>query len=582
MKSVLFRLVRQALLVPMIFAAGMSQAAPAPWPNAPFQYFARQFTLTRVLGDFANAFGLKLQLSPAVNGQLNGNYSAATPTQFLDTLAASDGLTWYYQGGVLYVDRASESTSRTLHVGRDEIGTLKAALGSLGVFDGRFGWGEFPDRGIVIVSGPPAYVRMVSATVDELGLGAGPAVAEEMRVFPLKHARAEDREFSYRDQQVNTPGVASILRGLMGGGAGALGTTTLAMAPPAATVAATSPLSGAGTPRRADADGSAAPAAGGPMPASEAGARPASASGRRVIIEADQRLNAVIVRDAPERMAAYESLIRQLDVPTPLIEIEATIVDVNTDKVDQLGVNWAGRKNGVTAGFGDVSADPTSTTLTLAKGTNINQASVLANTAGFFLSQVNALASRGEARILGRPSVLTVDNLVAVLDLSETFYVRTSGERVAQLTPVTTGTLLKVTPRIIEEGGKRMVQLVVDIEDGSVQRDAQSQVDSLPTVLQSNISTQAIVMEDDSLLIGGYTLDSDSSQRDKVPLLGDLPGIGALFRTDSQDRTRRERMFLIRPRIVQNPASPPLANLVPRPTPAIPPAPGAPATLSSP
>jgi type III secretion protein C len=578
MKAGLRRLVRWALLVPVLFAAGVAQAAPAPWPNAPFQYFARQFPLTRVFSDFANAFGLKLQLSPTVTGQLNGNYSAPTPTQFLDTLAASDGLTWYYQGGVLYVDRASESASRTLHVGRDEIGTLKTALGSLGVFDGRFGWGEFPDRGIVIVSGPPAYVRMVSSTVDELGLGAGPAVAEEMRVFPLKHARAEDREFSYRDQQVNTPGVASILRGLMGGGAGSLGTTTLATAPAAATVAATSPLSAGGAPRRADTDAAAAPGTG---PAAEAGQRPAAAPSRRVVIEADQRLNAVIVRDAPERMAAYESLIRQLDVPTPLIEIEATIVDVNTDKVDQLGVNWAGRKNGVTAGFGDVTADPISTTLTLAKGSNINQASLLANTAGFFLSQVNALASRGEARILGRPSVLTVDNLVAVLDLSETFYVRTSGERVAQLTPITTGTLLKVTPRLIEDGDKRMVQLVVDIEDGSVQRDAQSQVDSLPTVLQSNISTQAVIMEDDSLLIGGYTLDSDSSKRDKVPLLGDLPVVGALFRTDSQDRTRRERMFLIRPRIVQNPASARLANLVPRPTPTIPPAPGAPAALSS-
>ena len=580
MKAVLCRLIRWALLVPVLFAAGVAQAAPAPWPNAPFQYFARQFPLTRVLGDFANAFGLKLQLSGAVSGQLNGNYSAPTPTQFLDTLAASDGLTWYYQGGVLYVDRASESTSRTLHVGRDEIGTLKAALGSLGVFDGRFGWGEFPDRGIVIVSGPPAYVRMVSATVDELGLGLGPAVAEEMRVFPLKHARAEDREFSYRDQRVNTPGIASILRGLMGGGAGTLGTTTLTTAPAMATVAATSALSGAGAPRRADADGPAAPTAG-LAPASEAGQRPAAASSRRVVIEADQRLNAVIVRDAPERMAAYESLIRQLDVPTPLIEIEATIVDVNTDKVDELGINWAGRKSGITAGFGDVSANPISTTLTLAKGTNINQASVLANTAGFFLSQINALASRGEARILGRPSVLTVDNLVAVLDLSETFYVRTSGERVAQLTPISTGTLLKVTPRIIEEGGKRMVQLIVDIEDGSVQRDAQSQVGSLPTVLQSNISTQAVVMEDDSLLIGGYTLDSDSSKRDKIPLLGDLPGVGALFRTDTRDRTRRERMFLIRPRIVQNPAAPQLANLVPRPPAMIPAAPGAPATLSS-
>ena len=73
-----------------------------------------------------------------------------------------------------------------------------------------------------------------------------------------------------------------------------------------------------------------------------------------------------------------------------------------------------------------------------------------------------------------------------VLDLSQTFYVRVMGERVADLVPISTGTLLKVTPRLIRDGDKRLVQLIVDIEDGSVQD--KLQVDSLPTVRQSNIS----------------------------------------------------------------------------------------------
>jgi type III secretion protein C len=563
----------------LLGAAGAHAATP-PWPSAPFQYFAKRYAIPKVLGDFAAAFGLKLVLDPQVQGQVDGNYAAGSPSQFLDTLAASYGLTWYYRNGTLYIDRASESTSRTLHVGRGEVDALKQALESLGIFDARFGWGEFADRGVVIVSGPPSYVAAVSDTVDELGLG--PAGNEELRIFPLKHARAEDRTFSYRDQQVTTPGVATILRGLVGGGGAALGTTTTGPAAAGAVgtppTPAEAPLSATGAARGADADaGGAAGAAGAAHGGGLAvGPAPAPAS-RHVVIQADQRLNAVIVRDSPEHMASYEQLIRQLDVPTPLIEIEAMIVDVDTDKLDSLGVNWAGRKAGITAGFGDVSADPTDTTITLAKGTNINQGSLLANTAGFFLSQVNALASRGEARIIGRPSVLTTDNLVAVLDLSQTFYVRTTGERVAQLTPVTTGTLLKVTPRIVDDHDKRMVQLTVDIEDGTVNTDAP--VDTLPTVTQSTISTQAVILEDDSLLIGGYILESDSSKRAKVPLLGDLPGIGALFRTDTRTGTRRERMFLIRPRIVRNPADP--ASGRPLPPVVLPPAPGKPGSVDA-
>ena len=557
----------------------LAHAAPPPWPAASFQYFAKQSPLSKVLTDFTGAFGLQLAMGPGVQGTVNGNYATANPSQFLDSLGASYGLTWYYRGGVLHVDRAADSLSRTLRVGRDGVPTLRRALESLGIFDARFGWGEFADRGVVIVSGPPSYVNAVAGTVDELGLGAA-AGGEEIRMFPLKHARAEDRTFSYRDQQVTTPGIATILRGLVADGtAGALGTTTTnAPSAGSATVATTAPLSGGGDPRRAvaqdkgdggdtrvdtraDTRGGGSGSGGGGGNA--AGRMPSSpAPAHRAVIQADQRLNAVIVKDQPERMAAYEALIKQLDVPTPLVEIEAMIVDVNTDKVDSLGINWAGRKNGVTAGFGDVNADPVATTINIGKGTGFDSANLFANTANFFVSQVNALASRGEARILGRPSVLTVDNLVAVLDLSETFYVKTSGERVAQLTPISTGTLLKVTPRIIDENGRHMVQLIVDIEDGTVQRT--EQVDQLPTVLQSNISTQAVILEDDSLLIGGYTLESDSTKRDKVPLLGDLPGIGALFRTDGKTGTRRERMFLIRPHIVQNPAYPELGRAQPR------------------
>src|SRR5690606_3206079 len=96
--------------------------------------------------------------------------------------------------------------------------------------------------------------------------------------------------------------------------------------------------------------------------------------------------------------------------------------------------------------------------------------------------------------------------------------------------------------------GGMQVELTVDIEDGRIMQE--QQVDNLPTVRKSNISTLAVVNNDQTLLIGGYNTSQDSEQIDKVPLLGDIPGFGILFSNKSKTIARRERLFLIRPKVV--------------------------------
>ena len=272
---------RSILAATALCTASLAIAAPAPWPAASFQYFAKQFPMSKVFGDFAGAFGLKLVISPQVDGKLNGDYTANTPTQFLDTVTAAYGLTWYYQGGVLYIDKASETMSRTLRVSRSDVASLKQALTSLGIFDARFGWAEFAERGVIVMSGPPSYVNLVTKTIDDLGMG--PGGGEEMRVFPLRHARAEDRSFAFRDQQVNTPGVASILRSLLSdsGGSSRLGTTTL--------TTSTAMTVGASAGRRGEADAASMDKAGAGGDKAGTGAMgPAPSGGRRAVIQAEQ------------------------------------------------------------------------------------------------------------------------------------------------------------------------------------------------------------------------------------------------------------------------------------------------------
>jgi type III secretion protein C len=168
------------------------------------------------------------------------------------------------------------------------------------------------------------------------------------------------------------------------------------------------------------------------------------------------------------------------------------------------------------------------------------------------MARIKLLEGKGNARIVSRPFILTQDNMGALIDLADTFYVQTTGERVATVTPISVGTTLRVTPRIVQVGGKRSIQLVVDIEDGSIQ---DTRIGTLPTVRRSVIGTQAVVGENESLLIGGLNSEQDTRQKDQVPVLGEIPGVGAFFSKTVASKQKSERMFLITPKIVTDPAT---------------------------
>jgi type III secretion protein C len=248
-----------------------------------------------------------------------------------------------------------------------------------------------------------------------------------------------------------------------------------------------------------------------------------------------------VVTDAPERMPLYERLIAQLDVPAPLVEIEALIIDVNSERARELGINWSARGGSFSATFG-VPQPVRQGMLSLTLGSDTGNSAADKG----FMAQIRLLESAGDARIQSRPSVLTTDNIGALLDLSETFYIRVQGERVASVSPVTAGTTLRVTPRVVD-GTQASIQLTVDIEDGQIQ---DRQVDSLPTIRRSSVSTQAVVRQDEALVIAGYSSDQTITSEQKVPVLSELPWVGALFSSKARLVQKRERIFVIRPRLV--------------------------------
>jgi type III secretion protein C len=537
-----------ALACVMALASPQALAEPPPWPESPFSYLGKEQRLDQMLAGFARTFGLELRLDTALPDNLaalSGRSSAATPTEFLNQVGAAYGLTWYYHAGVLYVSRTSDRITRLVPTKGMSGAALKKAFTEMGILDARFGWGEVDERSAVLVSGPRTYVERIEQAMSTF---PEPQADQQILVFRLKHASVDDRTIQYRDKQIVTPGVATMLRNLLGN-QGPSGATITEMAD---TVA---PLRNALPPLASDTADAAAPAS------AAAAATPARAgrSGRaqgaprlNAVIQADPRLNAIVIKDKPQNAPIYRELIEMLDVPGNLIEIEAAIVDVNTSSMTELGIDWNGRQGKLAGGFGTPATPPDATTLTLVRGTNVSPATVIADAGNFLMARIKLLEGKGNARIISRPFILTQDNMGALIDLADTFYVQTTGERVATVTPISVGTTLRVTPRIVQVGGKRSIQLVVDIEDGSIQ---DTRIGTLPTVRRSVIGTQAVVGENESLLIGGLNSEQDTRQKDQVPVLGEIPGLGAFFSKTVASKQKSERMFLITPKIVTDPAT---------------------------
>jgi type III secretion protein C len=553
-----------AVAATLVAAPPSALASPPPWQNAPFSFYAERKPLKTVLREFAAAFSLSVQMPDDLSGSVNGRFSTSSPTEFIDRLGSTYGFVWFTHAGTLFISRTQDMVVRSIAGGATGPGNkLKQVLTDLKVLDPRFGWGDLPDQGIVIVSGPPAYVQLVESTIKALPRTPG---GQQVAVFRLKHASVEDRTITFRDRQIVTPGVAQILRSLVlgtnnsigqrgPGGDSLAGSDGQPLNPTVAALAnrlAVAPPSAAeGLPPQLT--GSSQAAARPPASSADTSSLPNLGLGRfRPSIQADPRINAVIVQDTPDRIPIYAELIAQLDVATPLIEIEALIIDVNTNRLEELGISWSavGRGGGTAVGYGSTSQTTGAISIIqAARGAGASPGStIVANSAEYFVARLRLLEQQGDASIQARPSILTTENIGAVIDLSETFYIQTTSERAALVTPVTAGTTLRVTPRLVGEGANQQVRLSVDIEDGQIQQ--QNPVGNIPTVRRGTVSTEASVMRDESLLIGGYNSVQTISGVDKVPLLGDLPLIGALFSNSSTQVQRRERLFLIRPTVL--------------------------------
>lgn len=519
----------------LVSAESALAAIPPAWKNTAYAYEAEHKPVRDVLEDFAQTFGTQLQIEGLLEGIVNGKIRANTPQSLLDRLGVEHRFQWYMYNNTLYISTLDQQESARLEVSSETIADLKQALTDIGLLDSRFGWGELPEDGVVLVSGPRRYIEQIKQFSSQRR-----SADEKQAVlsFPLKFANAADRTLNYRGEKMIIPGVSSILRGLLeprsNATASALGQRPSSQ--PAPLVPSTPRLSNPLLGQMLGPNSNIMPSDIGATLTSRA---PTPAS--RIRVEADIRNNAVLIYDLPERQAMYRELITQLDVARKLVEIDTIILDIERTQLREFGVNWGFQNSRFRGGAN------------LAPGTS-QQLSI--ENRDRFYADVRALEAKGLASMVSNPSVLTLENQPAVIDFNRTQYL-TPGRENATILPVTVGTSVQVVPRVITSRGSHQIHLAVDIEDGTFDESNPNRDLRDLDVRSGNVSTQAVMAEKRSMVVGGFHVTESTDKQNKVPLLGDIPLLGkAFFSSSERQNNRRERLFIITPRVIGDQADP--------------------------
>lgn len=577
------------LVAALLAAAQTASAAALRWSGRPYTILASDKPLPDFLRELVASQGSTAVIDPKVNGSISGKFTGAA-MKTLDSVCATNGLVWYYDGAFVFIEPATDAHSEVLSVANAT--RVAETLKRLDIADSRYPLTvvDVGGRGSLHVAGPKRYLEMVKQTLKLLDAGASSPDNAEFRLFPLKYAWAADFKITRSGREVTIPGVATVLRNLYGKGGNAAGTRSAAFALRAGPTRQMKLQSGetVDVPKlelasTAKSDDDAAEALG-----------LATGNGNELPqFQTDTRMNAVIVRDMPERMDRYAQLIASMDSRPRLVEIEVTIMDISTDTLDSLGIDWRlhSRHGDLQIGRGDrgqLSFDSQNSEAGQVAGTSSTgaaltplgmmfSASIGHDMRDYLLARVNALAQKGNANFVARPKVLTLDNNEALLENLSEFFVRVNGFQDAGLFSVTTGTSVRVTPLIVDGAASAAqtapnlpnlpnqlpgVMMSINIEDGDL---SGSTVDQIPVVRRRRVNTQALMDEGQSLLIAGYTSEEKTSAASGVPLLSDIPVVGRLFKYDEKTQNNMERFYLLTPRLITSSSSAAAVQTLPVP-----------------
>jgi len=265
-------------------------------------------------------------------------------------------------------------------------------------------------------------------------------------------------------------------------------------------------------------------------------------------IVADDTANALIVHATPREHEEISRLIKRLDGVAVQVLIEATIAEVTLNDNLDFGVRWFLENGDFNIGFSPLDVAGVNPIL---PGFN---AILDSNSLKIAIS---ALESATDINIVSSPTLLVLDNREAVLNVGDQVPVVTqqavsvtdpNAPIVNSVEQRDTGVILTIRPRV-SSGGRVILEIQQEVSD--VVETTTSGIDS-PTIQQRLVSTTVAVDNAQSIVLGGLIRETRVRRRNKVPILGDIPVLGALFRDVSDKDGRTELLVIITPRVISN------------------------------
>lgn len=277
-------------------------------------------------------------------------------------------------------------------------------------------------------------------------------------------------------------------------------------------------------------------------------------------IIAEENLNSLIILSLPEDYEVIKEAIRRVDIIPRQVIIEGVIAEITLKDDLKLGVSWAlqfspGGMNGVlgavdgTVGFDVPGASATSTT---GSGTF----SFAGTVGGDFKAVIDTLATQSKAKLLAVPRILVTDNKEARIQVGEQVPIvttetiastTTTAQRTIQYKDI--GIILKVKPRI-NEGGLVTLDLAQEVSsyDTITLFDGETNI----IVKKTEATTNLVVQDGQTILIGGLIREDISAARSGIPYLSKIPLLGYLFGSTTEENHRKELIILLTPRVIKN------------------------------
>ncbi|MBI3013634.1 MAG: hypothetical protein HYY65_00905 [Candidatus Tectomicrobia bacterium] len=497
----------------------------------PISLKARDTEMKDLLRSVSKLLGVGLLVDEEIKDRVTLEVKEVPIRDLLRTLIRDYGLSLQQQGEMISV-RKLKFDSRVVFLRHASAERLSQTIKELKVAEGTSVSSD-PRTNALIFQGDPEDLRRLLELVQALDAeGTSASSKLKTRIVYLKYARVGEFQRKILDQTVTEKGFDETLKSLLSevskGGVGA---------------------------------GGKGESGGGDILSSR--------------IAFDKRTNAVIIRDLPEVVDRIVPLIEEMDKSLPQISIEARIVQTDATFARELGIQWGGKYTkgghfgntviqggmvpltntaggivGTTPGGGNMVVD-----LPAAVGRGVGGAAgvSLGNLArGLVLDlQLSALETEGKARVISRPSIVTLANQEALIESGTEFNVRvrtegTQGTISSDLKEVDATLRLRVRPYITPEG-----KIFMDIQAEQREPDFSRVVDGIPAIQKNSAFTQLMVDDGATAVIGGLFRQKSSDNAKQVPGVSRIPILGWLFKNQSRSESLTELMIFITPKVLQ-------------------------------